>query len=147
MEVQPETTGSCRLSWFVCNILQACRVDVSIHSSFQIDLKGEMFCHIWKLHDFQAGHGRQVMFPLQFPAIWEFYKKHEASFWTAEEIDLAQDNKETWPSLKRCWPGMFHGIFRGILIPIGSMYAIYGNIYHQYTPNVSIYTSTMDPMG
>jgi hypothetical protein len=27
------------------------------------------------------------------------------------------------------------------------MDAIYGNIYHQYTPNVSIYTSTMDPMG
>ena len=26
------------------------------------------------------------------------------------------------------------------LYPIGSMYAIYGNIYHQYTPNVSIYT-------
>ena len=25
-------------------------------------------------------------------------------------------------------------------IPIGSMYAIYGNIYHQYTPHVSIYT-------
>ena len=24
---------------------------------------------------------------------------------------------------------------------------IYGNIYHQYTPNVSVYTSTMDPMG
>ena len=32
-------------------------------------------------------------------------------------------------------------------LPIGSMYGIYGNIYHQYTPNVSIYTSTMDPMG
>ena len=28
----------------------------------------------------------------------------------------------------------------GFSIPIGSMYAIYGNIYHQYTPNVSIYT-------
>ena len=27
------------------------------------------------------------------------------------------------------------------------MYVVYGNIYHQYTPNVSIYTSTMDPMG
>ena len=25
-------------------------------------------------------------------------------------------------------------------LPIGSMYAIYGNIYHQYTPDVSIYT-------
>ena len=38
-----------------------------------------------------------------------------------------------------------------ILYPIGYMYAIYiyGNIYHPYgpyTPNVSIYTSTMDPM-
>ena len=28
----------------------------------------------------------------------------------------------------------------GALYPIGSMYAIYGNIYHQYIPNVSIYT-------
>ena len=26
------------------------------------------------------------------------------------------------------------------VLPIGSMYAIFGNIYHQYTPNVSIYT-------
>ena len=26
------------------------------------------------------------------------------------------------------------------ILVIGSMYAIYGNIYHQYTPNVSIYT-------
>ena len=32
-------------------------------------------------------------------------------------------------------------------IPIGSMYAIYGNIYHQYTPNVSIYIPYMDPIG
>ena len=28
----------------------------------------------------------------------------------------------------------------GTPFPIGSMYAIYGNIYHQYTPNVGIYT-------
>ena len=34
-----------------------------------------------------------------------------------------------------------------MLYPIGSMYAIYGNIYHQYTPNVSIFLSYMDPMG
>lgn len=37
---------------------------------------------------------RWVMFPLQYPQVWEMYKKHEASFWTAEEIDLAQDNKD-----------------------------------------------------
>ena len=33
-----------------------------------------------------------------------------------------------------------------VSVPIGSMYAIYGNIYHQYTPNVSILPCT-DPMG
>ena len=28
------------------------------------------------------------------------------------------------------------------------MYAIYGNMYHQYTPNVSIYIiHALDPMG
>ena len=32
------------------------------------------------------------------------------------------------------------GLFGYKLYPIGSMYAIYGDIYHQYTPNVSIYT-------
>ena len=31
-------------------------------------------------------------------------------------------------------------IFILYIYPIGSMYAIYGNIYHQSTPNVSIYT-------
>merc|ERR1712003_79210 len=30
--------------------------------------------------------------------VWEMYKKHEASFWTAEEIDLSQDNKD-WDKL------------------------------------------------
>jgi len=34
---------------------------------------------------------RFVLFPIQHPDIWEFYKKAEASFWTAEEIDLSDD--------------------------------------------------------
>jgi len=41
---------------------------------------------------------RWVLFPIQYPALFEMYKKHEASFWTAEEIDLAQDNKD-WDTL------------------------------------------------
>jgi len=41
---------------------------------------------------------RWVMFPIQYPAVWEMYKKHEASFWTAEEIDLSQDTKD-WDKL------------------------------------------------
>ena len=34
---------------------------------------------------------RFVIFPIRHSDIWEFYKKAEASFWTAEEIDLSQD--------------------------------------------------------
>jgi len=41
---------------------------------------------------------RWVMFPIQYHEVWEMYKKHEASFWTAEEIDLSQDNKD-WENL------------------------------------------------
>merc|ERR1712170_99528 len=41
---------------------------------------------------------RWVMFPIQYPEVWEMYKKHEASFWTAEEIDLSQDTKD-WDTL------------------------------------------------
>jgi len=32
-----------------------------------------------------------VLFPIEHNDIWEMYKKTEASFWTAEEIDLHQD--------------------------------------------------------
>ncbi|CAD7959073.1 unnamed protein product [Amoebophrya sp. A120] len=34
---------------------------------------------------------RWVTFPIHYPEIWEMYKQHEASFWTAEEIDLTAD--------------------------------------------------------
>ncbi|MBL7898921.1 MAG: ribonucleotide-diphosphate reductase subunit beta [Crocinitomicaceae bacterium] len=39
----------------------------------------------------QKSNERFVLFPIQHDDIWKFYKKAEASFWTAEEIDLAQD--------------------------------------------------------
>lgn len=34
---------------------------------------------------------RFVIFPIQHNDIWEMYKTQEMAFWTAEEIDLAQD--------------------------------------------------------
>ncbi|CEH13859.1 ribonucleotide reductase small subunit [Ceraceosorus bombacis] len=34
---------------------------------------------------------RFVLFPIRFHEIWQYYKKAEASFWTAEEIDLSKD--------------------------------------------------------
>ena len=33
---------------------------------------------------------RFVLFPIQYNDIWEMYKKAEASFWTAEEVDLSK---------------------------------------------------------
>jgi len=41
---------------------------------------------------------RFVLFPIQKNDIWQFYKKAEASIWTAEEIDLSQDLKD-WNNL------------------------------------------------
>lgn len=41
---------------------------------------------------------RFVIFPIQHDDVWQMYKKAEASFWTAEEIDLSQDLKD-WENL------------------------------------------------
>jgi ribonucleoside-diphosphate reductase subunit M2 len=46
----------------------------------------------------KANPNRWVMFPIQHPQIWEMYKKHEASFWTAEEVDLRLDIND-WKKL------------------------------------------------
>ena len=34
---------------------------------------------------------RFVIFPIKHDDLWEWYKKCEACFWTAEEIDLHED--------------------------------------------------------
>lgn len=34
---------------------------------------------------------RFVLFPIKFHEVWQMYKKAEASFWTAEEVDLSKD--------------------------------------------------------
>lgn len=39
----------------------------------------------------QENPNRFVLFPIEHDDIWKFYKKAEASFWTAEEIDLSAD--------------------------------------------------------
>ena len=39
----------------------------------------------------QENKDRFVLFPIKHRDIWEMYKKAEASFWTAEEIDLSPD--------------------------------------------------------
>ena len=41
---------------------------------------------------------RFVIFPIQYNDIWEYYKMHQAAFWTAEEVDLSGDIRD-WENL------------------------------------------------
>ncbi len=43
---------------------------------------------------------RFVLFPIKYHDFWDMYKKHVASFWTAEEIDLEQDQRD-WEKLNQ----------------------------------------------
>lgn len=42
---------------------------------------------------------RFVILPIQYHDIWQMYKKAEASFWTAEEVDLSKDF-DHWNNMK-----------------------------------------------
>ena len=39
----------------------------------------------------QPNDNRFVIFPIQHDDLWDWYKKQQACFWTAEEIDLSED--------------------------------------------------------
>lgn len=41
---------------------------------------------------------RYVIFPIEHHDIWEYYKQHQAAFWTAEEVDLSNDIRD-WEKL------------------------------------------------
>jgi ribonucleotide reductase beta subunit family protein with ferritin-like domain len=41
---------------------------------------------------------RFVLFPIRHPHLWQLYKKQQACFWTAEEIQLTKD-REDWEKL------------------------------------------------
>lgn len=43
---------------------------------------------------------RYVLFPIQYNDIWNFYKKQERAFWTAEEIDFSSDLSD-WNTLNK----------------------------------------------
>ena len=66
---------------------------VSDQDGFNLDLTSE---HIEPM--LKENLDRFVLFPIAHSDIWEMYKLHAASFWTAEEIDLAEDAKD-WAAL------------------------------------------------
>ena len=46
----------------------------------------------------ESSKSRFVIFPIQHKKIWDMYKRAQASFWTAEEVDLSKD-KDHWANL------------------------------------------------
>jgi ribonucleoside-diphosphate reductase beta chain len=60
---------------------------------FEVDLSQE---HLEPM--LQENLDRFVLFPIEHSDIWEMYKQQMACFWTAEEIDLAEDLKD-WKAL------------------------------------------------
>ncbi|KAJ4894398.1 Ribonucleoside-diphosphate reductase small chain A [Raphanus sativus] len=60
----------------------------SVKEGQRRDLEGEE----WEEEPLlRAQNQRFTMFPIRYKSIWEMYKKAEASFWTAEEVDLSTD--------------------------------------------------------
>lgn len=46
----------------------------------------------------ESNEQRFVLFPIKYHSVYEMYKRHLASFWTADEIDLYQDLRD-WEKL------------------------------------------------
>ena len=39
-------------------------------------------------------NARYTVFPIKYKNIWDMYKKMQAAFWTAEEIDWSKDKHD-----------------------------------------------------
>ena len=96
-------------------------------------------CQIWAAAvDF--GVDTRLWFEIQIDTNRYIVTFHNKTLWPYDDLMMTL----WWPyddlMMTLWWP-------YDVFLPIGPMYAIYGDIYHQYTQNVSIYTSTMDPMG
>ena len=77
---------------------------------------------------------RFVLFPIQYPKIWEAYKKAEASFWTAEEIDFSIDI-DHWAKLSK---GEKHFIKNILAFFAGSDGIVLENLTQRFTNEVQI---------
>ncbi|MES2386713.1 MAG: ribonucleoside-diphosphate reductase small subunit [Bacteroidota bacterium] len=82
----------------------------------------------------EENKNRFVLFPIKHPDIWEMYKKAEASFWTAEEIDLAQDQVH-WESLN---PGEKHFITHVLAFFAASDGIVNENLAVNFTAEVQL---------
>lgn len=78
---------------------------------------------------------RFCLFPVKYNDVFEFYKRAEASFWTAEEIDLAQDIKD-WE--EKLTPDEQHFIEQVLAFFAGSDGIVNENLSARFSTEVQI---------
>ncbi|PPQ67806.1 hypothetical protein CVT26_007053 [Gymnopilus dilepis] len=77
---------------------------------------------------------RFVLFPIQYQEIWTLYKKAQASFWTAEEIDLSHDLTD-WIRLT---PGERHFISHVLAFFAASDGIVNENLVERFSNEVQV---------
>jgi len=77
---------------------------------------------------------RFVIFPIKYPQIWDAYKKAVASFWTVEEIDLAND-MDHWVKLT---PNEQHFIKNVLAFFAGSDGIVNENLVQNFMDEVQV---------
>ncbi|KAL5021627.1 hypothetical protein ScPMuIL_000782 [Solemya velum] len=77
---------------------------------------------------------RFVIFPIKYHDIWQMYKKAEASFWTAEEVDLSKDLGH-WEKLK---PEERHFISHVLAFFAASDGIVNENLVERFTQEVQV---------
>lgn len=77
---------------------------------------------------------RFALFPIRHPNLWEMYKKHEASFWAAEEVDLGGD-RDDWEKLT---DGERHFISMVLAFFASSDGVVMENLAHRFCRDVQL---------
>ena len=77
---------------------------------------------------------RYVLFPIDYPKIWEQYKRQVACFWTVEEIDFSKD-REDWEKLNS---NEQHFIKNVLAFFAGSDGIVLENLVERFTNEVKI---------
>jgi ribonucleoside-diphosphate reductase subunit M2 len=72
-----------RLFIYFLNLISITRNATRISTGLSLTSKTERIC--------QPDSNRFVLFPIKYRSLWQMYKKHVASFWTVDEVDLSQD--------------------------------------------------------
>jgi len=77
---------------------------------------------------------RYCLYPIQYPEIWDAYKKHQQIFWSAEEVDFSAD-KNDW---ERLTPDEKHFIENVLAFFAGSDGIVLENLVTNFCSEVTV---------